>query len=217
VVSKIPLSRRGRHEKPKPNEIINLENDIQSEESLLIDFAQLWDQADKIWEREDGSPEFAAYVSADYMAVYEQLKLLRGHVETFLEWGSGLGVVTIMASRMGFEASGIEAESKLVDYSNDLADEFDCTAQFAHGSFIPDDFIWDPSQGDESERTAIDLPEGYEQLDSGLEDMDLIYAYPWPTEHRLYHNILNEFGAPNVQLLTYDAREGINLTRLNVR
>ena len=194
---------------------INLENEFQSERALLVEFGRLWDEAEKIWEREDGTPAFAAYVSADYMAVYEQLKSLRGRVETFLEWGSGLGVVTIMASRMGFVASGIEAESELVDYSNDLADEFDCTAQFAHGSFIPDNFVWDPSQGDESERTAIDLPEGYGQLDLGLEDMDLIYAYPWPTEHPLYHNILNQFGAPNVKLLTYDAREGVGLVDLN--
>ena len=119
----------------------SFENDSKSENALLVEFGCLWEQADKIWEREDGSPDFAAYVSADYMAVYEQLKLLRGQVETFLEWGSGLGVVTIMASRMGFDASGIEAESKLVDYSTDLADAFSSTAQFAHGSFIPDEFV----------------------------------------------------------------------------
>ena len=193
----------------------SFENDSKSENALLVEFGCLWEQADKIWEREDGSPDFAAYVSADYMAVYEQLKLLRGQVETFLEWGSGLGVVTIMASRMGFDASGIEAESKLVDYSTDLADAFSSTAQFAHGSFIPDEFVWDPSQGDESERTAIDLPDGYGQLDLELDDMDLVYAYPWPTEHPLYHNILNQFGAPNVKLLTYDAREGIGIVNLN--
>ena len=193
----------------------SFENDSKSENALLVEFGCLWEQADKIWEREDGSPDFAAYISADYMAVYEQLKLLRGQVETFLEWGSGLGVVTIMASRMGFDASGIEAESKLVDYSTDLADAFSSTAQFAHGSFIPDEFVWDPSQGDESERTAIDLPDGYGQLDLELDDMDLVYAYPWPTEHPLYHNILNQFGAPNVKLLTYDAREGIGIVNLN--
>ena len=192
-----------------------MENELQSERDLLDEFARLWDEADKIWEREDGSPCFAAYVSADYMAVYEQLKMLRGRVENFLEWGSGLGVVTIMASRMGFVASGIEAESTLIDYSTNLADTFNSTAQFAHGSFIPDEFVWDPSQGDESERTAIDLPDGYGQLDLELEDMDLIYAYPWPTEHPLYHNILNQFGAPNVKLLTYDAREGTGIVSLN--
>ncbi len=192
-----------------------MEYDLQSEQTLLDDFTRLWDVADKIWEREDGTAPFAAYVSADYMAVYQQLKSLRDQVETFLEWGSGLGVVTIMASRMGFDASGIEAESTLVDYSIDLASRFDCSAKFAHGSFIPDAFTWDPSQGDESERTAIDLPAGYEQLDLDLRDVDLVYAYPWPTEHPLYHNILNEFGAPNVKLLTYDAREGIGLVQLN--
>ena len=125
-----------------------MENELQSERDLLDEFARLWDEADKIWEREDGSPCFAAYVSADYMAVYEQLKMLRGRVENFLEWGSGLGVVTIMASRMGFVASGIEAELTLVDYSNDLAAAFDSPVQFAHGSFIPCLLYTSPSPRD---------------------------------------------------------------------
>ena len=194
---------------------LDLNNATDSEQTLLNEFAQLWEEADRIWEQESATPAFAAYVSADYMPIYEQLKLLRSQADTFLEWGSGLGVVTIMASRMGFDASGVEAESELVDYSNDLADKYDCSAQFAHGSFIPDAFAWDPSKGDELERTVIDLPAGYDQLDLELDEIDLVYAYPWPTEHSLYHSILNQFGAPNVKLLTYDAREGTSLVHLN--
>ena len=93
---------------------LDLNNATDSEQTLLNEFTQLWEDADKIWEQESATPAFAAYVSADYMPIYEQLKLLRSQADTFLEWGSGLGVVTIMASRMGFDASGVEAESELV-------------------------------------------------------------------------------------------------------
>jgi len=142
-------------------------------------------------------------------------KLKSAGAETFLEWGSGLGVVAIMASRIGFESVGIEAEPLLCDLSKDLIEEFESEAKIAQGSFIPDAFVWDPSQGDESEKTSIDAADAYGEIDLELSDFDVIYAYPWPTEHPLYHNILNEFGGPNVILLTYDAREGIGLVRLN--
>ncbi len=60
---------------------------------------------------------FEGYVSADYLSVFHSLAQLRNRVSTVLEWGSGLGVVSIMASRMGFEAFGIEAEAVLVEYA----------------------------------------------------------------------------------------------------
>ena len=68
------------------------------------------------------------------MAVYEALNELRGQVSTVLEWGSGLGVVAIMASRMGFEAYGIESEEKLVNHSIQLAQSYSAVAEFAHGN-----------------------------------------------------------------------------------
>ncbi|MDG1874047.1 MAG: hypothetical protein P8J27_09050 [Mariniblastus sp.] len=189
---------------------------METDDQLLAEFRQLWADADRIWEREDKHPAFEAYVSADYLSVFQNLQNLKGQAVSFLEWGSGLGVVTIMASRMGFDAYGIEAESNLVDYSMDLAEAYGSDAQMVHGSFIPDEFVWNPANGDEAIRTTIDAPDGYAQLDLDLCDFDLIYAYPWPTEHALYHNILREFGGPNVRLLSYDAREGIALVPFGV-
>jgi len=59
-----------------------------------------------------------------------------------------------MASRMGFESYGIEIESVLVDYANDLAEKYHAEVEFFVGSFIPDGFELDIEEGDEVFRTS---------------------------------------------------------------
>ena len=51
-------------------------------------------------------------------------------------------------------------------------------------------------------RTIIDAPSAYDELDMELRDFDLIYAYPWPDERSLYHNIVREFGRGDTLLLS---------------
>ena len=131
----------------------------------------------------------------------------------FIEWGSGLGVVTIMASRMGFEAYGIEAESALFYHSEELAERWGPDSTFAHGSFIPDGFQFNPGAGHESIRTIIDVPDAYDALEMEICDFDLVYSYPWPTEHHLYRNVMNEYAHADSILMTYDAHEGIGMFR----
>ena len=180
----------------------------------MAEFRGLWAQADELWEQQKDQPAFAGYVSADYEAVYASLAQLRGRVLTVLEWGSGLGIVTIMASRMGFEAYGIEAEMELVEHAEDFAQAYGPHARFAQGSFVPDEFQWDPSNGDTVFQTIIDVPSAYDELDMELRDFDLVYAYPWPEEITLYHNILRKLGRRDSLFLWYDAREGIDLIKV---
>lgn len=184
-----------------------------ADQQLLNEFRELWKKADVIWDKHQDNPAFESYVSADYEEVFQALLDLRGEGIRFVEWGSGLGVVTIMADRMGFEAWGIEAKDLLIGFAEQLAEELGSEADFAHGSFIPNDFEWNPAAGDEAVRTMIDLPDGYDELGMELRDFDLIYSYPWPTEHDLYHNVMREFANVDAILLTYDAREGIGIVR----
>ena len=190
------------------------EFNVESEQdckALLNELKPLWAEADTLWDKKQDLPSFGAYVSADYVEVFDTLVKLKSTCSAFLEFGSGLGMATIMASRLGFEAYGIEVESELVDYSRDYAERFAPDAKFAAGSFVPDDFVWDPAAGEEVYCTSIDSVAAYEELDMRLIDFDLVYAYPWPTEHELYQNIIRNFASPHCQLLIYDAREGILL------
>ena len=192
-----------------------IDSSVGQDKERLIGFGELWDEADQIWDENMNANSFGRYVSANFLAIYHSLAGLRGKVDTVLEWGSGLGVVTIMASQLGFEAYGIEAEQELVSHAEVLAERYGPAAQFVEGSFIPDEFEWDFSEGDESDRTIIDIPGAYAELEMELQDFDLIYAYPWPDEHCLYRNIVQNLGRSDAQLLTYDGREGIQLTRFD--
>ena len=192
-----------------------LDSSCDPDSKLLSEFRSLWAEADDLWERHHDAPAFHGYVSADYLSVYESLARLRGSVLSVLEWGSGLGIVTIMASRMGFEAYGIEAEPGLLKHSEYLAQAYGPNARFAQGSFIPDDFEWKPTDGDVVYRTDVDAASAYEDLDMELQDFDLVYAYPWPEEHTLYHNVMRKFARREAMLLTYDAREGMELVRFH--
>lgn len=175
---------------------------------------QLWIDADRIWEQRQQHREYFSYASADYIQVYQSLQKLQGKAHSMLEFGSGLGVVTLMASHLGFKSFGIECQPELVDLSREFAAAMNSTAEFACGSFIPDGYRWNPSDGDESVRTEIDLPDAYGELDMQLDEFDLIYAYPWPTEHGLYDNVLRQFARSGALYLSYDAREGMNLVSL---
>lgn len=172
-------------------------------------FETLWAEAAAIWEECQNEPAFEGYVSADYLAVYHSLKKYQNRGLTFLEWGSGLGVATIMADQMGFDAYGIEIEPELVEHACCLADRFDSKAKFACGSFIPSEYEESSKDGEEFHRTVCDAAAAYDDFDRELRDFDIVYAYPWPDEHLVFRSIVRRCGAPHALLICFDAREGI--------
>jgi hypothetical protein len=174
---------------------------------------ELCTEAEEIWCGIQQDPDFRLFIAADYEAVFRSLCRLRNRAVTFLEWGSGLGVVTIMASNLGFEAYGIEAEPRLVELACRLAENYAPGAKFAAGSFIPDDYRWRPRYDVENLQVIRDGESGYHELDMELRDFDLVYAYPWPDEHDLCRDIMRQCGRRNSLLLTYDTREGMSLKR----
>ncbi len=177
------------------------------------DFKELWADAEAIWIAHENAPAFHGYVSADYAAILAKLLELRTHATTFLEWGSGLGVVAIMASRLGFDAYGIEVEPQLVDFSMRLAEKYNASATFVTGSFIPADFEPRLEAGDEFHRTIVDESSAYEELGMELRDFELVYAFPWPEELPVFRSMIRRCGANNTLFLRYDVREGLSLTR----
>lgn len=186
-----------------PNEIEEFDDNLHEE------FRSLWDQAAAIRDENHKAPGFANFVAADYQQVLDALLEQRDKRQRFLEWGSGLGVATIMASRLGFESYGIEIESVLVDFAMELAETHDADAEFFVGSFIPDGFELDIEEGDEVFRTVEYTEPAYDEMDMELRDFDLVYAYPWPDEHGFHFSIMRQFANPAAILLTYDAREGM--------
>ena len=159
----------------------------------------------------------AAFVPSDYDLVYRALVLIQsGRLAAgrrFIEWGSGLGVVACLAEGLGFDAVGIEIESKLVDLAEKLAADHGARAQFACGSFVPRgvevrfdwpaDIAW----------LTTDGPDGYDELELEPDDFDVVFAYPWPGEEQVIFDLFADCAATGALLLSYHGQEGVRLQR----
>jgi hypothetical protein len=184
---------------------------------LLAEMQSLWSEAGSLWDEHENTPAFEGYVGSDFQAAFDLLRSYRGRATTFLEWGSGLGVVTIMATRLGFDACGIEIQPTLVEMADELAEKYQADTQFACGSFVPEAFDADVGEGDEFFRTESDASSAYDELDRQLSDFELVYAYPWPDEHQLFRSIMRQCGAPGALLIRFDNREGFSTHRCGKR
>lgn len=159
----------------------------------------------------------AGYVPSDFGRVYG---VLRDVVEcrlapgdSFCEWGSGFGVVALLADRLGFAACGIEIVPELVDEAHSLAERFGADVEFVCGTFVPpggedltdieQEFAWfEPGGAD-----------GYELLGADPDDFDLVFAYPWPGEEQVVEAIFERYAAAGALLLTFHGYEDIRLRR----
>jgi len=157
------------------------------------------------------------FVCSDFERVGRALQgladsdLLTGR--TCCEWGSGLGVVALMAACQGFHAHGIEIDSGLVDEANALAEDLSLDVEFVCASFVP------PGGED-----LTDVPTefgwlfaggacGHELLGVAPEELDLVFAYPWPGEEQVIENLFERFVGDSALLLTYHGLEDLRLRR----
>lgn len=159
----------------------------------------------------------AGFVPSDFTAVYGALEAIaERHLATgsmFCEWGSGYGVVAMLAAELEFDACGIEIEPDLVDEAQRLADEFDLPVEFVCGSFIPTggedvadlttEFAW----------LRTDAPSAYDELGLGPEDFDVIFAYPWPGEEEAVHRLFERYAAAGALLVTFQGVEAVRVQR----
>jgi hypothetical protein len=156
------------------------------------------------------------FVASDFTFVNAALErivaedLARGPL--FCEWGSGFGVVAMLASMHGFAACGIEVQSELVEAAEELAADFDCDVRFAHGSFVT-------PCGEELTETAENPwwhsgeRSAYGDLDMDVEEFDLFFAYPWPGEESLFDALFTQCAGVGAILLTYHDGGGVLVQR----
>lgn len=148
------------------------------------------------------------FIPCDARGAYETLRDLRANAATFVELGSGAGIVTVMADLLGFEAYGIELEPWLVQRSTDIALDFDSGAVFAEGSFVPADYREEIELLASDRITLTDGACGFEELGLELSDFDCVFAYPWPGEEEWLLELVRRYGRADALLVTYDVAEG---------
>jgi hypothetical protein len=180
--------------------------------ALLADAKQRIDHLD-----DTSRAAMPAFIPSDFATVYRAIvaiqaaNLATGH--RFLEWGSGIGVVTALAELIGFDAVGIEIERPLVELAEQLATAHSIGAQFICGSFIPDGADVNLSTPDDFAWLTTTGPAAYDELDLEPDDFDLLFAYPWPGEEQIIFDLFANHAATGALLLTYHGIEGVRLQR----
>lgn len=148
------------------------------------------------------------FVLSDFERVGRALQAVEEHNlapgDSCCEWGSGFGVVALMAACLDFRACGIEINGDLVDEATALAADLGLDVEFACGTYVPhggedltdaveEEFDWLRSGG----------PCGYDALGLDPADFDLIFAYPWPGEEHVIDDLFERYAAVSALLLTY--------------
>jgi predicted O-methyltransferase YrrM len=152
---------------------------------------------------------FHPFVPSDYDTVLRALLAVREPGLRFLEWGSGTGVITIMADLLGFEACGIEIDEELVEVARELARRFGSGATFAAGSLLPAGYVFRRADGDTRLGTIAAGRSGYDELGLGLEDFDLIFGYAWPGEKELMLDLARRHARADARLLLNEGTDGV--------
>ncbi len=135
----------------------------------------------------------------------------------FLEWGSGFGVATLIAASQRWRALGIEIDPSLMHQSCLLADHWNQDAEFACGSFLPAGAEELLEYAEDADHLALGGVDGYDELGIALDDIDLVYVFPWPGESGFIEAVFDRFANVGAMLMSYCGRDGMQLLRKESR
>ncbi len=156
-----------------------------------------------IRDAEDRAEEYAdragrgLFVPGDYRYAFQILQwLLRTKAAdrgaAFLEWGSGQGMVTILAALLGYDAVGVEIDEALVRESRELAARYDVRARFERGTYDP----------------AVPGLKAF-----AAKNRAAVYVYPWPGEEPFFLQRFTATADPGAFLLMCLGPEDIRVYR----
>jgi hypothetical protein len=184
--------------------------------ALRARLAELSEEGWEMWRQFDvevRANDWHPFVPADYERVLQTLLELRAPGLRFLEWGSAMGVIAIMADLLGFEAYGIELDPKLVEMARGLAERYGSSARFVAGSFVPSGYRWKSRTGDDRIGTIGYGQSGYPELQHPLDDFDIVYAYPWSGEEPMMLDLMAAYGDRGARLVLHGGPQGARVYR----
>ncbi len=161
-----------------------------------------WDHFQK-FDAEVRRNSFHPFVPADYNEVEKLIAPVAREGLRFLEWGSGSGVITMMADLLGCDAWGIELDPRLVEVARALARKHDSDAQFVAASFLPAGYQYVDPDGGHRTGTLGDGPSGYIEMGRALDDFDVVFGYPWHGEEPVMRDVFRKYGNPDATLIIF--------------
>jgi len=156
------------------------------------------------------------FFPSDYELVYGVLKAIRDsnpEATRLCEWGSGFGVIAGLGAMLGYEASGIELDSRCVSASRTLLKAHQLDVAILEGSFVPEEYAETKEMNADGTGTVLWGPGAIDEVDVEIEDFDVIFAFPWPDEQEMYFDLFARYAAVGAILITYSALEGIRVQR----
>ncbi|MCK6457011.1 MAG: class I SAM-dependent methyltransferase [Phycisphaerae bacterium] len=139
--------------------------------------------------RDAGSPLSAA----DPHVVWAELRKFDRQDRVFLEWGSGIGTMTLLADRFGYRAAGIEIDPLLVRTARRIATERYSNARFVEGDYRP----------------SVHGGASYRELGLTLDAVDIVYVFPWPDEIDACRDLFAAHARIGARLWVYSEVAGI--------
>ena len=170
--------------------------------------------------------EAIGFVQSDYTTVYAALQAVLGTpgsaCRSFCEWGSGLGVVTSLASMLELSALWDRDRPEAGGSGRRVGSRFR-TGCRVHSWQLH------PAPGGSDRRTGLrrqcgrdvlardEHDNAYDELGLDVDDFDLIFAYPWPGEQQVVEQLFDRFAARGALLLLYDQFDSVRLLRKAAR
>jgi len=187
-----------------------LEVDWDSESIIPEEIEGLLAKADSLlqsyWDSWHRRP-IEQYVACDFRDVWRAMQAVKtlnlpfGNL--FCEWGCGFGIVTALASKLGWDAVGIEAEEFLVQQAQAFLRSEKIPAEIWHGNFLP------PGSQGLAKRQANhaslfhQIPCVYPKVSLGVDDFATIFAYPWPGEDYFLKDVFRHYAADQAILVMF--------------
>ena len=96
----------------------------------------------------------------------------------FVEWGAGLGLVSMLAAKMNMQSTGVEIESELVEKASYIAAIFGVSVTFQCADIFT-------------------MPRSYKEA-------DMFFAYPWPAQKPSIIDLFERTAKPGALLFCYE-------------
>lgn len=185
---------------------VELQNWLQASQNRLSIY---WDQF-----KQKPLPQ---YIECDFELVAIALKhccdqnLIDGTL--FVEWGCGFGVVTGIASILGLDSIGIEAEEFLCEQARILLSDNQVKGEIWQGNFLPTGARDLAEPDDPLVSLTHEIESAYDEQDFPLEDFAIVFVYPWPGEEHFLKLVFDRFARRDALLLLYRGPYHVELYR----
>ena len=193
-------------ERPVPEQILRWTRDAWAR---VRAFQDRWDR--------DSIEQF---VASDYDLVFQTLEWIKEQGicdgSRFLEWGCGFSVVCALASSLGWDAVGIEAEGDLLERGRETVEDWGQPVELVHGNFLPRGA---ERLADDPTLPSLGHPVGaaYDALGLEIDDFAMIFSYPWPGEEDFHCDVFARYARPGALLLQFCGPYDLRLWRKGPR